>query len=324
MKKMLLIGFIALSFNVNAQNANNNFNPEGNVYGKIYSNFHSSLNDDIDDSGFEIKRVYFGYKYKMTSNFSANIKLDIGSDNALKRYTYVKNAELIYTKDKLKINFGMINLYECCLQTKTWGHRYINKALLTKYNLGQTADIGVSMLYKFNKFVSADITITNGEGYANIQQDNAFQSAIGVTVKPNDKITARVYGDYSEKAEKELTFTSLLAYEATKDLSFGVEYNYKHNNKFIAEHNVYGFSSYISYDINDKFELFGRFDDLSSNTLEGDNDPWNYNKEGQFIVGGVQFKPISKVKIAANIQDWAPADNSDRETLFFINLEYKL
>ncbi len=326
--KILLIGLTIFSLNSKAQNTTEEFQAVGNVYGMIFSNFHSSLNSDIDNSGFEIQRAYFGYKYKMSSNFSANIKLDIGMpDNtnaALKRYVFIRNAELQYTKGKLKINFGMINLYQFNLQKNVWGHRYIAKTLQNQHKLGNCGDLGMAVVYKFNNILSADFSITNGEGYAKPQLDNAYKSSIGLTVKPTEKITARVYADYMEQQEKEMTFVSFIAYQASDDLRLGIEYAFKNNSAYIADHNIHGLSSYISYNINEKFEVFGRFDRLLSNTLDGDTDAWNYNNDGQAIIGGVQYKPINKLKIAANMQDWVPADGSERETYFFINLQYNL
>ncbi|MDA3781292.1 MAG: hypothetical protein PF487_13860 [Bacteroidales bacterium] len=325
-KKILLIGIIAMSFNLKAQDTKDEFQAEGNVYGTIFSNFHSSLNSDIDNSGFEIQRAYFGYKYKMSSDFSANVKLDIGTDNSLnlKRYTFIKNAELQYKKENLKINFGMINLYQFGLQKNIWGHRYILKTIQNQHKFGHSADLGISAVYKFSNFISADIAITNGEGYTLPQLDETYKSAVGITFTPNDKISARVYADYIEKQEKEMTFSAFLAYLPNDDLKFGVEYALKNNKDYIDEHNIHGLSATGSYDINEKFEVFGRFDNLSPNTLDGDNDAWNYNNDGRAIIGGVQYKPTDKLKIAANIQDWAPADGSEIETYFYINVECKL
>ena len=78
-------------------------------------------------------------------------------------------------------------------------------------------------------------------------------------------------------------------------------------NESIAEafkwnENKAGFSVYSSYDISDKFQIFGRFDQLESNTLLGESEQWNIAKDGQAIIAGVQYKMDKKVKLAANVQ----------------------
>lgn len=39
------------------------------------------------------------------------------------------------------------------------------KSFQDEYKFGSSADLGVSVAYKFNKVVSADVIVANGEGY---------------------------------------------------------------------------------------------------------------------------------------------------------------
>ena len=56
---------------------------QGNVYGKIYadwydnqSNIHT-LDATTARSGFDLTRAYFGYDYKIDSNFTGDVLLDV-------------------------------------------------------------------------------------------------------------------------------------------------------------------------------------------------------------------------------------------------------
>jgi hypothetical protein len=81
----------------------------------------------------------------------------------------------------------------------------------------------------------------------------------------------------------------------------------------------------LSYDIADRFEIFGRYDRLSSNTPPGFTQPWNLVDDGSAIIAGVQFQPIEQVKLALNYQDWVPfAANMGNLSYIFINLEIDL
>jgi hypothetical protein len=333
--RQILLVFIAyvLFFSNNAFSQNQKeeiFKPSGKAYGKVFSNFHYQLFTDKQESAFAVDRAYFGYEYNLSSEFTVNLKLDIGSPNQdsqydiLKRYAYFKNAELIYTKDNLSLRFGLIDLYQFKVQEKFWGHRYVYKSLQDEHKFGSSADLGASLAYKFNDFISTDLTVMNGEGYNQLQSDNAYKTGLGLTLKPLKNLTARFYADYTEQDEIQTSLAAFLGYQLKKLGKIGVEYNYQMNNKYKADQDLYGISTYASYNLNEKWELFGRYDKLWSNKLEGEENSWNLNKDGSAIIGGIQYSPHKKIKIAANYQDWYPyAKNLDNESYFYLNLEFK-
>ena len=323
---LLLVFF---SINLYSQEEETKFNPSGKVYGKIFSNFHYQISEE-NESAFAVERAYFGYEHILSENFTVNLKLDIGSPNQessydiLKRYAYFKNAALIYNKDKLTLSFGLIDLYHYKIQEKFWGHRYIYKSFMDEHKFGASADLGASASYKFNDFILADLTVMNGEGYNQLQTDNTYKTGFGITVLPLEGLTTRFYVDYTEQDEIQTTWSGFIGYNFKKIAKLGVEYNYQVNNKYVIDHDLQGFSSYASYNLFEKWELFVRYDKLWSNTIEGEPYEWNINKDGSAIIAGIQFSPIKNIRIAANYQDWYPyAQNLDNESYFYLNLEYK-
>jgi opacity protein-like surface antigen len=332
--RQILLPFIAfaLFFSNNAfsQEQEETFKPSGKVYGKVFSNFHYQLFTDEQESAFAVDRAYFGYGHHLSKEFTVNLKLDIASpnqnsqDDILKRYAYFKNAALIYTKKNLQISFGLIDLFQFKVQEKFWGHRYIYKSFQDKHKFGSSADLGASLSYKLNDYISADLTVMNGEGYNQLQSDNAYKTGLGITITPIKNLTARLYADYIEREEIQTTWVAFLGYKFKKLAKIGVEYNYQANNKYIKDQNLYGLSSYVSVNISEKWELFGRYDKLWSNKAFGDVTYWNINKDGSAIIAGIQFALHKNIKIAANYQDWYPyAENLDNESFFYLNLEYK-
>lgn len=328
---LLLVLFLCFySINSFSQEQEESFKPSGKVYGKVFANFHYQIITEDQESAFAVDRAYFGYKYQLSQEFTVNLKLDIGSPNQnsqydiLKRYAYFKNAELIYTKYNMRLNFGLIDLYQFKVQEKFWGHRYIYKSFQDKHKFGSSADLGAAINYKFNDFISADISVMNGEGYNQLQNDNSYKTGLGVTILPIKDITVRLYGDYTEHEEIQASFVSFLGYKFKKLFRIGAEFNYQMNNKYKANQDLYGFSSYTSINISKRWEVFGRYDKLWSNTLNSESADWNINKDGSAIIGGIQFAPHKNVKIAANYQDWYPyAKNLDNESYFYLNLEFK-
>ncbi len=326
------IAFMLISFNLFSENSDTTeFVPKGEPIVSIFSNFNTSITDENNSSGFEIKRAYLGYKYQMSEEFSTCIKLDIGSPNdesqysLLRRYAYFKTAELSYKKGNLTWNFGIINLHQFKFQEKFWAHRYIERSFQDKYKLGSSADIGSSVLYKLNKYVSVDFTIMNGEGYKSLQIDNTYKTGAGISLFPFKGFSARFYYDYSEKSVAQSTIASFIGYRFENLFSLGGGYNYQKNNELDIDHNLYGFSIFGIYNVNEKWQIFGRYDKLESNILSGEENPWNYTKNGEAIIGGVQFSPIKKIKISANYQSWLPeANDINNSQMVYINFEYKI
>jgi hypothetical protein len=326
---ILFLGIHLLFFKFLFSQESENFTTSGYFYGTVFSNFHYQLNT-ANESAFEVQRAYMGYTYRLSSNYSINIKLDIGSPeqissyDILKRYAYFKNAELIYNHHKLTIHAGLIDLYQFKMQEKFWGHRYLYKSFQDQHKFGSSADIGASVSYIFNKIIKADFSVMNGEGYYQLQTDNNYKSALGISVTPLKNLIIRLYADYIEDDEMQTTWSAFVGYQFKDKTKIGVEYNYQSNSAFRKNHNLNGFSGYTSVNINKNIELFGRFDKLWSNTLSGAPYNWNISSDGSAIIAGIQYSPIKNIKIAANYQDWYPyPKNMENESYFYLNLEYK-
>nr|NQU89055.1 hypothetical protein [Bacteroidota bacterium] len=226
---------------------------------------------------------------------------------------------------KLKVKFGIIPLQQFKTQENIWGHRYIYKSVLDEHGMASTADLGASINFKATEYIEFDLTMMNGEGYSNLQTDNSYKAGIGATVKPWKGLILRMYADGIAKQETQVLLVNVIGYQFEDKAAVGVEYDKTFNNKFEKEQGRDVFSIYASYNINKQFQLFGRYDKVHSNILDGDDKPWNLDKDGSAIIAGVQYKPIPKVKIALNYQDWFPyAKNVSNESFIYLNLEFRV
>jgi len=72
-----------------------------------------------------------------------------------------------------------------------------------------------------------------------------------------------------------------------------------------------------------KIRLFGRYDILSSPTLSTDTDPWNYARDGQLVIAGVEFRPLKGLIVTPNYQAWIPANNRGIAHSIYLSLEIK-
>jgi len=299
----------------------------GRVYGKIFSNVHYGLGE-TNQKAFEVKRAYFGYQAKLDDHFSGNIKLDIGNQNdvqdyaAKKRFAYFKNAYVQYQLNGLKIQFGIADAFQFKTQEKFWGYRYIMQSFQDKNKFGSSADLGIFASYKFSKKLSLDISISNGEGYSNIQQDEYFKGSFGITYKPIKALVIRGYVDAHDSDESTQISANGFIGVTTTYFTLGNEFNYQANNKFHEDFDMYGLSFYSTVKIIDHLKAFGRYDYLSSNKLEGDDIPWNLAKDGSSIIAGLEYQPIKNVKMALNYQDFvAYASNGKDSHYLYFNVE---
>ncbi len=305
------------------------FEPTGAAFIKVFSNFHADMTKDKENSAFELNRAFLGYKCQMSENFSANVTFDVsypGTNSSLKNTAFVRMAALTYKNNKgnLSFDFGMICLKQFNIQRKYWAHRYIYKTIQNQHKFGYTADMGACISYKLHKMLSIDATVMNGEGYKNVQVDNTYKGGFGMTVTPVKNLIIREYFDIAQKSETKYTISSFIGYKFIEKITLGAEYDLQNNHDFVKDNNLTGFSAFFSYDIDKKFQVFGRFDNLSSNKINGNLTAWNIAKDGKAIICGIQYSPIKKIKIAANYQMWKPElSSSNNEPKIYLNFEYK-
>lgn len=330
---ILVILFIT-AFALNAQESTEVFKPNGKAHFKVFWNYHADLtNDASKTSAFEIKRSYFGYKYAFSNKISAKITLDVGNNSEGSAYTaFLKVAQLDWkVTSGVKLSMGLIGLKQHNDQEKFWGYRYMFKSFQDQYGFSTSADLGVNAEFSFAKGLKANVSITNGEGYKKVQDSDGNQKIAGNLVySPIKSVITKVYVDNQPTTDGDnITTYSFFAGYKGSSWRLGAEYNVQNNaTKYASPANgkdLDGFSFYSTYVISDKFEIFGRFDQLGSNMLSGDTQDWNYDKNGSQIVFGFQVAPVKGLKFALNYQGFS-SDNSsiDTNSKVFLNAEFKI
>nr|WP_319998198.1 porin [uncultured Draconibacterium sp.] len=332
MKKTLLIIVLMIVLINRGFAQDDDFVPSGSGFATIFANFHQGVTDaSSDESAFELVRGYLGYEYNFSPNFYAKINLDIGSPEDLseyaksRRYAYFKNAYLRYSEGKLKVEFGLIGLKQFKQMEKVWERRYLMKTLADENKLGASADLGMNINYTISDVWDIDFTIANGEGYNNVQSDGVFKYAVGTSIQFLENFSSRLYYDITSDNISQSTYHAFLSYDFNGKANLAGEGIYRKNDSWNEGYNRYGFSLYGKYNINKRYQLFARYDKISSNKLDGEETPWNLSDDGSALVAGLQFQPIKNIKFALNYQDWVPyAANADNKAFIYLNLEVKL
>lgn len=318
--KVILAGLLAcISIGAKAQDVTKE-EPKGKAIVQVMANFHTGFGADNENRGFELERSYFGYEYNFGNGLSAKAVMDIGKSSSVddyQRIAYVKNAMVSWKKGGLTLNGGLISTTQFNFQEKFWGYRYIMKSFQDQYKFGSSADLGISVAYKFADWISADAIIVNGEGYKKIQKIDGFNYGLGVTLTPVKGFQIRLYGGLNESGDKSKKCVgNLAAFAGYKHEKFmiGAEYNHMWNAGYTSDADQYGYSVFASAKVAKFADIYARFDDLYSN-----ND-WNIANDERAAILGAQFKLGKYVKIAPNFRMSMPkADGAKYGYSAYIN-----
>lgn len=315
MRRVFIVGvlFFVFGLSVAAQGVKNDTlktEPKGQAIIQVFANAHTGFGSDNDDRGFELDRSYVGYQYSLGKGLQIKAVLDVGQSSDVDDYhriAYVKNAQIAWKTGNLTLEGGMISTTQFKTQEKFWGYRYIMKSFQDEYKFGSSADLGVSVAYRFNDWVSADAIIVNGEGYKKVQMKDGFQYGLGATVTPVNGVTLRLYGSVNESVAKGMNnaynWAAFAGYQ-NAGFSLGAEYNIFQNAGFVKDADQYGLSVYGSAWLSRVVNLFARYDKLWS------KDDWNMAKDEDTAMVGAQFKVCKCVRIAPNVRMSIPSINN--------------
>jgi len=341
MKIKLLLAAFLFSFVLGswAQEKTEEEKPKGKINGKVFMNYHlDTTGDEEQTSAFELTRAYLGYKYKFNDQFSAAILFDAGKNSGGSDYTiFIKNAKIDYQANSwLKLTGGIFGLTQFKVQEKFWGYRYLAKSLEDEYKFGSSADVGFMAAMKLTDGLTLDIFAVNGEGYQKLQ-DPSGKNRYGVNLiyKPTKNFILKAYYDTMKGIdvddENENTIVSNIGFFAgfiIKDkFKIGGEYGLLQNGENYRDpakgKDLKGMSFYSTYTINKRWNVFGRWDNLSSNTLPGEMMDWNISKDNSTYIAGVEFKPIKGVNTSINYRytDYEDIERIENSFVYF-NLEY--
>ncbi len=293
MLKNLLSAIIAIALftGINAQEKEA-FKPHGKVEGRIFTNFNADVTGDGDAKGFELKRAYLGYQYQITPEIKAAVKLDVGGsefilNDAEAQYAYFKTAAVYYEKDNWFVAFGLHDTYQFKVQEKLWGKRYVLPSMLDQQKFDFSADIGASAAYHFEN-VSLDFSLFNGEGYKQLQQDDAFRGSIGVTGYLLDKkIILRGYSDYSSRDVHLASYTAFAGLDMDK-WSLGAEYTIQKNYIYTDGHDRNAYSLFGQYNFTPRFGIWARIDGITSDFTSSEDADYIHKVQG---IDGTYFYP---------------------------------
>lgn len=317
------------------------FKPSGKFSAQFFSDYYYKVHADSlgrgsnqysgagvpkDYSNFEVRRVYLGYNYDISPDFTTEFLLayEGNNDASGKRTVYVKLANIQWKNifSNATAVFGAQATPSFALLSEgVWGYRSVEKTLLDKNGIAGSNDVGVGLRGSFtdDKNYGYDIMYANGTGAA--PENDRYKRVYGdLWAKFMDKkLIVNVYGDLERKSElpkDNSTMKFFVAY-ATAPLTIGVEgFIQTLGNAVvdtIAKANLdqkkFGLSFYVTGNIIEKkLNFFARYDMF--------NPDQNYEQTGigyqpayvkssttkeNFIVAGLDWTPVTNVHIMPNL-----------------------
>jgi hypothetical protein len=355
-KTIAILAFLLIFLDMSGKvQSDTTFKPEGKVVLHVIVRTLYETDGSSNKYGMYINRAFFGYRYRFHPKWSGTVVIDAGrptvfgnlkvTDTAGNNYPnsyeykegsyYTISLKFAYIEfnpsPKIKLQAGGILQNHYSTQEKFWGYRYILETFQDRYYRTPSSDIGFIAYYSPFEWLSIDAAITNGEGIR-FNQDvcGNVKYAAGVDVKPLKGWINRIYFDYAPSDNPANPATRHLlsffsGYCWPKIFRIGAEYNYYWNYANMTSNDLFGFSSYGSYEMTEWLEIFVRYDKLQSNTLNGASDPWHHSEDGQAFIAGVHYVPVKNIALSLSYQGWQPADRTFKfkNTVAF-SFEYKL
>lgn len=338
LKTIFLFSFLSFSFLPTFSQEETSFEPSGQIIARSFFDFSQGFGDAKNESGFDLTRAFLGYNYKFSPTLQARVVIDGASGNSNgKLEVYVRNAFINWNDYGFNVNVGEIGLLQFSIQEKYWGYRYVLKSFQDLNKMAPSVDLGFTGEYKFNDYLSADLSVTNGEGYKKVVKNNSTRYALGLSAYPIKNMILRVYADIYNDGEdfrdalpegvsdvnyKDQKTLSLFAGYKSDRVWGGVEYNRVFNKGFIEDKDYYGYSAYGAIRINSKWSAYARYDIVDSKQNAKFTSPWN-DLDGQLMIAGVEFRPMKQLKISPNIRNLNP-DRAKSEQYVFVNVEFNL
>jgi hypothetical protein len=110
-----------------------------------------------------------------------------------------------------------------------------------------------------------------------------------------------------------------------KWVNFGASFHYKSNMDRVEGHNSWGVSSTGSVKLPRNYEVFARYDYSGSVTVPGEPNPWNYMKDSNLIIFGLQKIINVNLKLALDYQNSIPYSSDLPSSGFlFVNALFKI
>ncbi|MCB2220293.1 MAG: hypothetical protein KQI35_07865 [Bacteroidetes bacterium] len=331
MVRLSILGLLCLPMMLFGQNSSQVIEKQNDSYafGQIFTSFYYTLNDHFQPrTAFTFNQGIIGYRHQLAPNLSGIILYDVTRTTHLyeitdslghsmsydyfegSKYTaFLKMAEIKWNiNDLFTFRVGqLLNTQYLTFQDRFWGYRYIDVTYQEKFHMGMPADFGVQFDFKWKDKLVNQFSVVNGEGPFRHQDiKGKFIYANNIQYYPTEKIKLKLYADYGPASDTGDAYSSksvLSGFAGYKMNRFrvGGEYTYVFNFNYVDGTDYYGLSLYTGVELNDHFQVLGRWDHLNLKT------PDATTGTDYYILGG-QYEPVQYFTTALTFRYFSQGD----------------
>ncbi len=269
------------------------------INSKIYFDF---IRQEDGSNAFGIKRAYFTYKNKKSSDLSFTLQTDVDY-KAEPKSIYLKKANASWKTRYGKLSIGILGMNMFNIQEKTWGNRFIAKTAMDKNKYSSSADFGIGFSRDLTESIYISSMITNGSGYKSSENDKYKKISIQLVsgeknLSKNEGINFGTVLSYEPFHEDSVsTVIGIFSGYCNNSFRVGLEYNALNNNV-----NQSLVSGYINWEMDSSLSLYSRYD---LNTIESDSE--------SYMIIGCGYTAGSGLIIAPNFRITNEGDDSNSE-----------
>jgi len=298
--------------------------PEGKVYAHYYYNVSGypdwyAKYPENDYNGFELSRVYFGAKVKLSDHWDMRATADVAredsyeleaidedEDGVIDSYElvhekktgkygmYIKYAYLNYAPfDFFGIRFGQHQTPWIDKASKAWNYRFVAKTLTDKYKFESSSDLGLSFLGEIPEgFGSYQIGVFNGEGYK----------------KPEANEGKAFHGRVL------LTPLAMLDIDALKGLTIGGSYKWDNKDPDAGhEYSMYTALLHYFYKITDDMSVNVGFEFAAGHEIPSDDADADEEVDSMGYAGFLEFAFFKGLAVFGRYDFYDPNTKNDKD-----------
>jgi len=312
-KVLTIFAILFISITVFAQNNDESGGKfSGDMIADYYHITKSHKSDIKDKHGFWFRRIYLTYDYKVNSNFSTRLRLEMSNEgdftSKIAMIPFVKDAWLKYRLDKIQFILGISPTPTFAVIENIWGYRSVEKTPLDLQRMASSRDFGLSIKGKFddNGIVKYHLMFSNGS--SNKQEiDKGKSGMLSLGLYPSKEWVFEIYGDYADKKGDTdwYTWQVILGF-VTNKFQAGIQYADQTREKLEdVDEKLRVASIFLTGVISEQFSLFGRVDKTFDPNPNGDDIvfiPFDPTAKSTFFVAGLDWQPAKDVSIIPNIE----------------------
>jgi len=304
----------------------------GNIFGDYFYNIsrdplidslsNTALTGKKDFNGFQFRRIYFTYDYKISETFDTRFRLEAdqsantsnGKIGVALKDAYLKWKNIFEGSD---IILGLQPPPSFEISEAVWGYRSIEKTIMDLRGIVSSRDLGISLKGMIDNSGNINYWLMIGNNSGNSPEIDKYKRFYGhLHFKPLKNISVTVYGDLKVSPSLKVNSVTLNNNDITTALFAG--YNEKdkfiigiesflqmRENGFVEQNaaslvyqtrNALGISAFGSYSFSSLIGAVVRFDHFDPNI------DYDFNGDSRnFYIFSLVFKPDASVSLMPNV-----------------------